>query len=429
MSVIEQAKYAKEVSIKLGNTSTKLKNELLQNIADSILKNKDKIIKENKKDIENAAKENLSDSLLKRLKVDSDKIKEIVNYVNSVKELDDPARKEISKTELDKGLLLSKVSCPIGVIGVVFESRPDALVQIAVLCLKSGNSVILKGGSEAKNTNKIIFEIIKEQTGKIDGWIQLIQTRGDVKEILKLNEYIDLIIPRGSNKFVKYIMDNTSIPVLGHADGICHVFVDKEADIDMAVKICLDAKCQYPAVCNAMETLLVHKDVANELFKDLIKKYIEAGVELRLDEKSLKLVNIDNKKIKIAKNDDWKTEYNDLILSIKIVNNIDVSIEHINIYGSGHTDAIITKNHNNARKFMNLVDSSSVMHNCSTRFADGFRYGLGAEVGISTNKIHARGPVGLEGLMIYKYKLYGKGNIVKDYCGKKAKKFLHKKIK
>ena len=394
MKTIQQAKEAKKASIKL--------------------------INENKKDIKEA--KNISKSLIKRLKLDEIKLNELIDGIKDLIKLEDPVGKTLEAKELDKQLELYKVTCPIGVIGVIFESRPDALVQIATLCLKSGNAVILKGGKEAKHSNKILFEIIKNASLS-KGWIQLIETREEVKEILKLDKYINLLIPRGSNKFVKYIQDNTKIPVLGHSEGICHVYVDKDADIAKAVKISYDSKCQYSAVCNAVETLLVHKDVAEKFLHSIKKEYDKSNVELRGDEKTLKII-----KIKKAEEKDWKTEYNDLILSIKIVNNADEAISHINNYGSGHTDAIITENKKTALKFLSLVDSSSTFWNASTRFSDGYRYGFGAEVGISTNKIHARGPVGLEGLVIYKYILVGKGQIVADYTGKHAKKFTHKQI-
>ena len=428
MSTINKAKLAKEASIRLAAALTEEKNEALKNIAIALKENSDRIINENKKDLEYAEKINLNQSLIKRLKVNKSKLREIITYVKSVAKLE--VGKTISATELDKGLELYKVSCPIGVIGVIFESRPDALVQISSLCLKSGNAVILKGGSEAKNTNRILFEIIKQETEELlpKGWIQLIETREDVKEMLKLDDFIDLLVPRGSNKFVKYIQDNTRIAVLGHSSGVCHVYVDKDALINKAVNICFDAKCQYAAVCNAMETLLLHKSIAKKFLGKIIKKYLKAGVELKLDNESFNLINKKNNLIKKATEKDWKTEYNDLILSVKIVNNLNEAIKHINKYGSKHTDAIVTENKKTAEEFMNLADSSSVMWNCSTRFSDGYRYGLGAEVGISTNKIHARGPVGLEGLMIYKYLLKGNGQIVETYCGKKAKKFTHKKL-
>ncbi|MBW2980057.1 glutamate-5-semialdehyde dehydrogenase [Candidatus Woesearchaeota archaeon] len=429
MTATKQAKEANQAAIKLASAETKAKNEALKRIANALKKNKKKIISENKKDLAYAEKINLKNSLIKRLKVDGSKLKEMFENVKSVAKLEDPVGKTLSAIELDKGLELYKVSCPIGVIGIIFESRPDALVQISSLCLKSGNAVILKGGSEAKNTNRILFNIIKKETERLvpKGWIQLIETREAVKETLKLDDYIDLLVPRGSNKFVKYIQDNTRIPVLGHASGICHVYVDKDADMNKAMKIAFDAKCQYPAVCNAMETLLVHKAIAKKFLDKMVRKYFNAGVELRLDEKSSKIIKIENDLTKKATEKDWETEYNDMILSVKVVNDLNEAINHINRYGSRHTDAIITKNKKTAKRFMDLVDSSSVMVNCSTRFSDGYRYGLGAEVGISTNKIHARGPVGLEGLMIYKYKLLGKGHIVADYSGKK--RFTHKKLK
>ena len=425
--ILKQCEDAKLASIRLASAKTNIKNKALIEMAGAIRKNKDKILAANKKDIENAEKTNLSQSLLKRLKLDNVKINEIIAGVKSVAKLEDPVGKTLSITELDKGLVLHKVTVPIGVIGAIFESRPDALVQIASLCLKSGNAVILKGGSEAENSSKALFGIIKSVSEKYlpKGCIQLISTREEVKEILKMDKFISLLVPRGSNKFVKYIQENTKIPVLGHSEGICHVYIDKDADLKMAMDISFDAKCQYPAVCNAMETLLVHKAIAKRFLPLMEKKFKEADVELRGCPETQKIL----KNIKEAAEEDWKTEYSDLILSVKTVKDIDEAIAHINKYGSGHTDAIVTKNKKTADKFLTLVDSSSVMVNCSTRFSDGFRYGFGAEVGISTNKIHARGPVGLEGLVIYKYKLFGKGHIVAEYTGKKAKKFVHRVIK
>ncbi len=311
-------------------------------------------------------------------------------------------------------------------IGVVFESRPDALVQISTLCLKSGNAVLLKGGSEAVRTNRILAEIIAqagEKAGLPKGWIHLLETRQDVAEMLALDEYIDLIIPRGSNQFVRYIMDNTNIAVLGHAEGICHVYVDGDADLDMATNIVVDSKCQYVAACNAAETLLVDEAIAEKFLPRTKAALEQKGVELRGCPKTAAII-----KVKPATEKDWATEYLDYILSIKMVAGLDEAIEHINRYSSRHTDAIVTGDKGKAERFMNLVDSANVFWNCSTRFSDGYRYGLGAEVGVSTNKIHARGPVGLEGLVIYKWKLFGTGQIVADYTGQNAKKFTHKKI-
>lgn len=425
MNIKDSSIEAKNASIKLAAVNTNLKNKGLEQIAKLLKKRSNEIIDENKKDLERSEKENLSKPLLKRLKFDQNKINSVVEGIYSLISLEDPVGKIQLATELDDNLKLYKVSCPIGVIGVIFESRPDALVQISTLCLKSGNAVLLKGGSEAKKTNKILAEIIKEATEKVGlplGWIQLLETREDVKDMLKMDEFIDLLIPRGSNSFVKYIMDNSSIPVLGHADGICHCYIDSEADLDMAVRVAVDSKTQYVAVCNACETLLVNKDIAEDYLPLVYKG---------LKEKDVDIVGCSKVKVYIdvqeASEEDWKKEYLDYKISIKIVDNVDDAIEHINKYGSGHTDTIVTKNKDNAEKFMNLVDSGNVFLNCSTRFSDGYRYGFGAEVGISTNKIHARGPVGLEGLLIYKYKLYGEGHIVSDYTSNN-KKFKHKKL-
>ena len=438
MSIAKQAQLAKEASISLAALPAEAKNRAIYAIAEAIIKNKSNILKENSKDAEEAKKSKLKDALIKRLILDEDKINEIINVLNDVAKLEDPAGKTLSIVELDKNLTLYKVSCPIGVIGAIFESRPDAVPQISSLCLKSGNAVILKGGSEAKRSNKILTEILSkaaESAGMPKGSIQLIETREQVKDMLKMDRYIDLIIPRGSNKFVKYIQDNTRIAVLGHSEGVCHVYVDKYADLNKAIAICFDAKCQYPAVCNAMETLLVHQDIAAEFLPKMVKKYLENDVELRLDNKSSSVIAksmkdiAKNKNIKKASENDWSTEYNDMVLSIKIIESIDEAIKHINTYGSKHTDAIVTENREAADRFMDFVDSASVMWNASTRFADGYRYGKGAEVGISTAKIHARGPVGLEGLVIYKYKLVGNGHVVRDYTGKNAKRFAHRIIK
>jgi len=417
---------AKQASISLAAVDSQTKNEALKAIAQALKANSADIIAANKEDMDRSEKENLAAPLLKRLKYDAVKIEETINGLNSLMLLTDPVGETISATELDKDLELYKVSCPIGLIGVIFESRPDALVQISSLCLKSSNAVILKGGSEALHTNKILAQIIASATEKAGipkGWIQLIETRSDVNEMLKCDEYIDLIIPRGSNEFVQYIMNNSNIPVLGHADGICHVYVDKDADLDMAVAVTTDSKCQYVAVCNAAETLLVHADIAKEFLPKL---------KLSLDKYNVELFGCANTQaiipVKPATEKDWKTEYLDYKLSIKIVSSLDEAIAHINKYSSKHTESIITSNKTAVAKFMSLVDSGNVYWNASTRFCDGFRYGLGAEVGISTNKIHARGPVGLEGLLIYKWLLKGNGHIVADYANG-HKSFTHKSNK
>ena len=427
MNISETAAAAESASLKLAVTRTDVKNNALAEIGKALKQHSDEIVSANKEDLVTAEKNNLAGPLLKRLKFDENKIADVCAGIDSLIKLDDPAGKTITATELDKGLELYKVSCPIGVIGVVFESRPDALVQISTLCLKSGNAVLLKGGSEAAKTNKILAETISEASEKAGlpkGWIQLLETRQDVAQMLALDEYIDLVIPRGSNEFVRYIMDNTNIPVLGHADGICHVYIDSDADLDMAVNITVDSKCQYVAVCNAAETLLVDNKIAEKFLPKVKTALEEKNVQLRGCEKTVSIIDV-----KPAVEEDWSTEYLDYILSIKIVEGLEEAIEHINQYGSGHTDSIVTADKEKAERFMDLVDSANVLWNCSTRFADGFRYGLGAEVGISTNKIHARGPVGLEGLVIYKWKLVGTGQVVVDYVGSDAKKkFTHRRL-
>ena len=312
---------------------------------------------------------------------------------------------------LDTGLTLSKIVCPIGVLGIIFEARPDVISQISTLAIKSSNAVILKGGKESINTNKAIMSTINNALENIPEFPQNVLTqvftRDDVKEMLAQDKYIDLIIPRGGNSLVQFVKENTKIPVLGHADGICHIYVDKHADFEKTKRIIIDAKTQYPSACNTVETLLIHEDFINK--EELINSIKTAGVELVFSPES------------------WHKEYSDKILAVKEISSLEKAIEHINEYSSGHTDAIITENRENAQIFLSAIDSAGVYHNVSTRFADGFRYGFGAEVGISTNKTHARGPVGLEGLTIYKYTLQGSGDIVADYVEGK-KKFNHKDL-
>ena len=425
MNMNETAGQVKSAALKLAATSTELRNSALKQIASALLKRKNEILDANRQDLVRSEKENIAAPLLKRLKFDDAKIVDVIDGINSLAGLEDPIGKTLLSTELDDGLELFKVSCPIGVIGIIFESRPDALIQISTLCLKSGNGVLLKGGSEALETNRILADIIAkatEEAGIPVNWVKLLETRSDVNEMLKMDDYIDLIIPRGSNDFVRYIMNNSNIPVMGHADGICHCYVESDADIDMALKVVLDSKTQYVAVCNALETLLVHSAAA-PLFLPALKDIFDEGqVELTGCERTRAIIPV-----KPATDVDWKTEYLDYKLSVKIVDSIDEAIDHINTYGSGHTDSIITSSAEKAAKFMSLVDSGNVLWNCSTRFSDGYRYGFGAEVGISTGKLHARGPVGLEGLVIYKYKLIGDGHIVADYTNR-SKTFKHRKL-
>ncbi len=403
MNFIQIAKDAKEASLKIADISTELKNKALNKIADEIELHKEEIFDANKTDLEAAESlvesGELTKSTFNRLKLDGNKMRDMVQGIRDIANLEDPVNKKLLVRELDSDLTLYKVSCPIGVLGIIFEARPDVIAQISSLAIKSANAVILKGGKESINTNKQILSVINAALEKVENFpknvIQQVFTRNDVAEMLKCDKYINLIIPRGGNQLVRFIKENTKIPVLGHADGICHIFIDETADIDMAIKVVTDAKTQYPSACNTVETLLIHEKFSK------IDNLLAA---LQLSEIQL-----------IDKPESWSHEYGDKILSFKTVKNVDEAIEHINTYGSGHTDSIITKNIENAEKFMNKVDSAGVYFNASTRFADGFRYGFGAEVGISTNKTHARGPVGLEGLTIYKYKLIGNGNIVKDY--------------
>jgi len=426
MDIKEKSILAKKASNLMAALTGEAKNKALHNIAGALEKYMPDLIAANRIDLERSKKQNLSSPLLKRLKFDESKIEEACSGLNSLIGMNDPVGVTLRAVELDEGLELYKVSCPIGVIGVIFESRPDALVQISALCLKSGNAVLLKGGSEASETNRLLAEIITKASSDAEiprGWLALLETRTDVNDMLCLDQYIDLIVPRGSNAFVKHIMENTHIPVLGHADGICHVYVDSAANLDMAVKISIDSKCQYVAVCNAAETILVHRDIAGRYLPEM-KKALEAkNVEIRGCSETLKIIDV----IKAAE-EDWTTEYLDLIVSVKVVHTLEDAIDHINTYGSGHTDVIVTGDRTRASKFMDLVDSADVFLNCSSRFSDGFRFGLGAEVGISTNKIHARGPVGLEGLLIYKWKLFGNGHIVADYSGADAKSFTHRPL-
>ena len=398
------ASKVKSASKKMASLSDELKNQALLNIAENILKNKDKIFDANKKDLEEAKPlvENgeITTSTFNRLKLDDNKMRDMIQGVNDIAGLENPIGKVLLKRELDDGLILTKTSCPIGVLGIIFEARPDVITQVSALAIKSSNAVILKGGKESVNTNKMIMSLILDALNNTEGFPEnaLVQvfTREDVAQMLKQDKYIDLIIPRGGNKLVKFIKENTSIPVLGHADGICHIFVDESADFEKAKRIIIDAKTQYPSACNSVETVLIHKDFNQK--EELIVALKSADIEIIFTPES------------------WHKEYGEKKLSLKYVSSLEEAIEHINEYSSGHTESVITENADNAKIFMNMVDSAGVYHNVSTRFADGFRYGFGAEVGISTCKTHARGPVGLEGLTIYKYTIAGNGHIVKDYA-------------
>ena len=418
---------AQAAALELANRPESTRNDALDAIADAIEANADAILDANADDV--AAAEELLDAgeytqaFVDRLTLSESKLGSIAEMVRSVADQDDPLGRTLSARELDDDLELYKVSVPIGVLGAVFESRPDALVQIAALSLKSGNAVVLKGGSEATHSNRILFETIVEaaaEAGVTDGWAQLIEAREDVQTLLERDDAVDLLMPRGSSSFVSYVEANTSIPVLGHTEGVCHVYVDSDADLEMATEVAYDAKVQYPAVCNAVETLLVHESVAEAFLPDVAARYREAGVELRGDARTREIVDAEP-----ATDDDWTTEYGDLILAIRIVDSATDAIDHINANGSKHTESILTEDSDTAARFMRGVDAASVFHNASTRFADGYRFGLGAEVGISTGKTHARGPVGLEGLTTYKYHLEGDGQLVATYAGEDPRPFTH----
>lgn len=420
---------AKDASYKLASLNTKVKNDALLSIANKIKENEKLIYEANKKDLEygnTLLKENkISLSTYNRLKLDENKMRDMILGIKDIINLKDPVGNILQKTELDENLILEKITCPIGLIAVIFEARPDVITQISSLCIKSSNAVILKGGSEGENTNRALFNIINNVLSEIDGYpknsINLVYKREDINELLKMEDYINLIIPRGGNELVKYIKANTNIPVLGHADGICHIYVDENANIENALKICLDSKVQYPSACNSVETILINENIAKTFLPKLMELFQNNGVEVNGDMESKKITpNIGN----IEK---WNKEYGDKKVSVKIVKNVQEAIEHINKYGSHHTDSVITENSKTKEEFLSYVDSANVFVNTSTRFSDGFRYGFGAEVGISTNKTHARGPVGLEGLTIYKYKLCGQGQIVDDYI-KQKKYFTHKKL-
>jgi len=423
MEVTKITREVKNDSYEMASLPAETRNSALAAISAALCDRADDIFAANAKDLAAAEKNALAGPLLKRLKFDRQKLDDVISGIVSLIGLPDPLFKTLLARQLDDGLRLYRVTCPIGVIGVIFESRPDALVQIASLCLKSGNCCILKGGSEASNTNRALYDIISAAAsgaGIPRGFLTLIETREGISELLGCHESIDLIIPRGSNEFVQYIMANSKIPVMGHADGVCHVYVDASADIDKAVSIAVDSKTQYVAACNTVETLLVHKDAAGRFLPALKKAMDQKCVTILGCEKTVGLIGCTE-----ASESDFGREYLDYILAVKIVDDLDEAIAHINKYGSHHTDSIVAENEEAVEKFMLLVDSAGVYHNCSTRFADGFRYGFGAEVGISTGKLHARGPVGLEGLVTYKYKLFGSGHIVADYAeGKKSFHFI-----
>jgi glutamate-5-semialdehyde dehydrogenase len=424
MSLIEQAQRTCKAAQGLAAQSANSKNQALEAVAQALEAAADDILTANRRDCERS--EGLASALYARLKLDADKLAGAIAGVRSVAALSDPVGEVQLHRELDTGLILKRISCPLGVLGVIFEARPDAVMQISALAIKSGNGALLKGGQEALYTCQAIVTAIQvglAQTAISPEAVALLTSREETLELLKLDEYVNLIIPRGSNSFVRFVQDNTRIPVLGHAEGICHLYVDRAADLTKAIPVTIDSKTQYPAACNAIETLLVHREIAQTALPELVAALQSKGVELRGDEYSRQVVGIEP-----ATEEDWATEYSDLILSIRVVDSVEAAIAHINAYGSGHTDAIVTEDDQTAALFLANVDAAGVFHNCSTRFADGFRYGLGAEVGISTQQMPPRGPVGLEGLVTYKYQLQGSGHIVATYAGADAKPFTHRDL-
>jgi glutamate-5-semialdehyde dehydrogenase len=432
MQMQDVTQRARVAAQRLSTLSTTIKNQALLAIAEALVQDQSKLLEANAQDVERASRAvergEMARPLLDRLKLSPAKVLDMATGVRSVAQLPDPVGRTLMALELDTGLELTQVTCPLGVIGAIFESRPDAVPQIASLCWKSGNAVIMKGGAEAQGSNHLIGQIIRAAIASVDercvDAVQMVETREDVQALLRLDDAIDLFIPRGSNAFVRYIQDHTRVPVLGHAEGLCHAYVDHAADLAQAVAICYDAKVQYPAVCNAIETVLVHRQVAAQFLPLLAAAYCQAGVEMRGCATSRAILP----EIQAATAADWDTEYLDLIISLRVVDSVDEAIAHINRHGSGHTETIVTQDAGAAAQFLEQVDAATVMQNASTRFADGFRFGKGAEVGISTNKTHARGPVGLEGLVIYKYRLIGHGHVVADYVGSQAKSFTHRPL-
>ena len=425
MNIREEARKMKLVAPVLAASSNETRNAALRAIADALKANKERIFAANAEDCRAAGENGIAPAVMKRLAFNEAKLTDVCKGIDQLISLPDPIGKSLLKRELDAGLVLERVSVPIGVIGVIFEARPDALVQISTLCLKSGNCAILKGGTETAGTNRVLFSIIHDaavSAGLPSECLLQAELHNEIDELLQCEKDVDLLIPRGSNQFVQYIMNNTKIPVMGHADGICHIYVDRDVDMDMAINIIIDAKTQYTAACNAVETILINREIAPVFLPLLARSLKAAGVKLRGTQEAEDLIarssdaaaQIDA--VDIMDDDDFRTEYLDMIISLKVVADVEEAIDHINRYGSHHTDSILTRDDAVAARFMQMVDSAGVYRNCSTRFADGFRYGFGAEVGISTSKLHARGPVGLEGLVTYKYLITGSGQIVGDYA-------------
>ena len=426
------AQAAKQAARCIASAPIEQRDQALEDVARALERSAPQILQANTHDVTEAQasldRGQSSKALVDRLRLSSRKLQSMIDGVRAVAALPDPIGRVLDRVELDQGLELEKVSCPLGLLAVIFEARPEAVTQIASLAVKSANAVILKPGREVERTARVIVESIRaalRSPGIPESVVTNIQQRAEVQELLKLDDLIDLVIPRGGYDLVRYVQSNTRIPVLGHSEGVCHIYVHAAADFDMALAIIDDAKTDYPAACNAVETVLVDQDIAPRFLPLLAARMQERGVRLRGSAQAAGAIR--DIAIEPMADDEWHTEYGDLILALKVVGGLSEAIDHIQRFGSAHTDAVITNDANAARTFLQQVDSAGVYHNASTRFADGYRYGFGAEVGISTSRLHARGPVGLEGLTTYKYVLRGHGHLARDYQGPQARPFLHRR--
>lgn len=431
-SLPQLAADARAAALTLAKMSAENRSLALELIAKTLDDSRDEILAANQRDLNHAremvAAGSLGEAAYARLKLTDSKLATMIAGVRDVQKLPELVGQPQFVRELDQGLILERRTCPLGVLGIIFESRPDAVTQIVALALKTCNSVLLKGGSEALESCQALVKAIHRALGGIPDFplacVQLLTTRAEIQALLALDHDVDLIIPRGSNSFVRYVQTHTRIPVLGHADGICHLYVDRAADLQMAARIAVDAKVQYPSACNAIETLLVHQDIAATFLPHVAQALQSQGVTLRGCEETRQWIPVDP-----ATEVDWQTEYGDLMLSIRVVPDMSAALEHIQTYGSRHTEGVVTQDPDVAERFLNSVDAAGVFHNASTRFADGYRYGFGAEVGISTQKMPPRGPVGIEGLVTYTYRLRGSGQIVADYGGAEGRSFTHRDIR
>jgi len=427
------AEAARRASRALATCSAEQRDTAIRAAAQLIEQQHFQLLQTNRQDLDAAHRlldsGEITSATFERLRLTDKKLAEMIHSMLAVADLPDPVGRVLQRTELDRGLVLDKVTCPLGVLAVIFEARPDAVTQISALALKSANAVILKAGREVERTAAALVEIIAQslaQNGLPKDAVSMMTGRESVQQLLGMADLVDMVIPRGSKQLVEYIQANTRIPVLGHAEGICHIYVDAAADMEMALSLIDDAKTDYPAACNAAETVLVHQAIADEFLPRMAERLQGKQVKLRGCERTRAILS--NHPVEAVSEGEWRHEYSDLVLAVRMVNSIDEAIDHIHMFGSSHTETIVTDDPAAAGRFLNAVDAAGVFHNASTRFADGFRYGFGAEVGISTSKLHARGPVGVEGLTTYKYVLRGSGQLARDYQGPKAKAFTHRPL-